>query len=390
VYRLLFERLLARFDAERMHELGFGLLRLCFALAPLRALARRLLAPREEVLEVEAFGRRLDGPLGLAAGFDKDGVGYEALYALGFGFVEVGTLTGQPQPGNPRPRMFRLVADRALINRLGFNNGGSLGAAGRLARGSRFRSRARGRASTPLGVNIGKTKAVADEGAVDDYVLSAERLARHADYVVVNVSSPNTPGLRDLQAVSRLGPLLAAVRAALGRAVPERRVPLLVKIAPDLADDDVDAVADLALALELDGIIATNTTIARAGLATPPERLAQIGAGGLSGAPLKSRALAVLRRLHARSGGRLLLIGAGGIATAEDALERILAGATLVQAYTGFVYGGPLWPSRVREELARLLRARGYRRLQEAIGADGAPAVSGSHVRDLGKSEPAA
>jgi dihydroorotate dehydrogenase len=207
---------------------------------------------------------------------------------------------------------------------------------------------------------------------------------------VVNVSSPNTPGLRDLQAVSRLGPLLAAVRAALGRAVPERRVPLLVKIAPDLADEDIDAVADLALELELDGIIATNTTIARAGLATPPERLAQIGAGGLSGAPLKSRALAVLRRLHARSGGRLLLIGAGGIATAEDALERILAGATLVQAYTGFVYGGPLWPRRVRGELARLLRARGYRRLQEAIGADGAPAVSGSHVRDLGKSEPAA
>jgi dihydroorotate dehydrogenase len=379
VYRLLFERLLARFDAERMHKLGFGLLRLCLSLSPLRALARRVLAPPDELLEVEAFGRRLDGPLGLAAGFDKDGVGYEALHALGFGFVEVGTLTGQAQPGNPRPRMFRLVADRALINRLGFNNGGSQAAVPRLARGL-----------TPLGVNIGKTKAVADEHAIDDYALSAERLARRADYVVVNVSSPNTPGLRDLQAVSRLGPLLSAVRAALARGAPERRVPLLVKIAPDLADEDIDAVADLALAQGLDGVIATNTTIARSGLTTPPERLTQIGAGGLSGAPLKGRALAVLRRLHARSGGRLLLIGAGGIASAEDALERILAGATLVQAYTGFVYGGPLWPSRLRRELAELLRARGFRRLSDAVGAERAPASSGSDVRAPGPSEPAA
>jgi dihydroorotate dehydrogenase len=295
----------------------------------------------------------------LAAGFDKDGVGYQALYALGFGFVEVGTLTGEPQPGNPRPRMFRLVEDRALINRLGFNNGGSQAAAPRIA-GTRV---------LPLGVNIGKTKHVPDERAIEDYVLSAERLACHADYVVVNVSSPNTPGLRDLQAVSRLRPLLSAVRAALEQADPGRRVPLFVKIAPDLADEDIDAVADMALELRLEGIIATNTTISRAGLAAPPPRLEEIGAGGLSGEPLKARALAVLRRLHMRAGARLMLIGVGGIASAEDALERILAGATLVQAYTGFVYGGPLWPSRVRRELAQLLRQRGYRSVRDAVGA---------------------
>jgi dihydroorotate dehydrogenase len=358
VYGLLFERVLAHLDAERMHRLGFGLLRFALALPPLRRLLRRLLVPRDPLLEVEAFGRTLDSPLGLAAGFDKDAVGHEALYALGFGFVEIGTLTGHPQRGNPRPRMFRLVGDRALINRLGFNNGGSAAALARLARPR----------AAPLGVNIGKTKVVPEERAVDDYALSAERLARYADYVVVNVSSPNTPGLRNLQAVSMLRPLLIAVREALQRAEPRRRVPLLDKIAPDLADEDIDAVADLALELALDGVIATNTTISRAGLSTPAQRVEQLGAGGLSGAPLKGRALAVLRRLYARSAGRLLLIGVGGISSAEDALERILAGATLVQAYTGFVYGGPLWPSRVRRELAQLLRTRGYGSVREAVG----------------------
>jgi dihydroorotate dehydrogenase len=235
----------------------------------------------------------------LAAGFDKDAVGYEALYALGFGFVEIGTLTGHAQSGNPRPRMFRLVDDAALINRLGFNNRGSEAAIARLSRPR----------SLPLGVNIGKTKVVPEERAVEDYVLSAERLGRHADYMVVNVSSPNTPGLRNLQAVTVLEPLLAAVREALTRISPERRVPLLVKIAPDLADEDIDAVADMALRLALDGIIATNTTISRSGLSTSPARIAQIGAGGLSGAPLRARSLAVLRRLHARAQGRMLLIG---------------------------------------------------------------------------------
>ncbi|HEX6243535.1 MAG TPA: quinone-dependent dihydroorotate dehydrogenase [Polyangiales bacterium] len=358
MYRLLFEQLLSRLDAERMHQLGFGLLRLFMALPLARSLSRALLGSRQPSLEIEAFGRRLDSPLGLAAGFDKEAVGYEALYALGFGFVEIGTLTGEAQPGNPKPRMFRLVRDRALINRLGFNNGGSEDAVARLARPR----------SLPLGVNIGKTKRVPEEQAAADYVLSAERLGRYADYVVVNVSSPNTPGLRDLQAVSRLEPLLVQVRAALDRVVPERKVPLFVKIAPDLADEDVDAVADMALRLGLSGIVATNTTISRTGLTTPARRVAECGAGGLSGQPLRERSLAVLRRLYARTGGRLMLIGVGGVSSAEDVLERILAGATLVQAYTGFVYGGPLWPSRVRRQLAALLRARGFAHVGDAVG----------------------
>jgi dihydroorotate dehydrogenase len=358
MYRLLFERLLSRFDAESMHKLGFGLLRLFMALPFARTLSRALLVAREPSLEIEAFGRRLDSPLGLAAGFDKDAVGYEALYALGFGFVEIGTLTGHAQSGNPRPRMFRLVDDGALINRLGFNNGGSEAAVARLARAR----------SLPLGVNIGKTKVVPDERAADDYALSAERLGRHADYVVVNVSSPNTPGLRNLQAVTLLEPLLLRVRESLDRVAPERRVPLFVKIAPDLADEDIDAVADMALRLGLDGIVATNTTISRAGLSLEAKRIEALGAGGVSGAPLRARSLAVLRRLYARTGGRMLLIGVGGISSAQDVLDRILAGATLVQAYTGFVYGGPLWPSRVRRELAQLLRVRNFSNVREAIG----------------------
>jgi dihydroorotate dehydrogenase len=358
MYRLLFELVLARLDAESMHKLGFFLLRLWMAMPFAKALSRRLLAAPDPVLAVSALGQTLESPLGLAAGFDKDAVGYEALYALGFGFVEIGTLTGHAQSGNPRPRMFRLVDDRALINRLGFNNRGSEAAVARLARAR----------SLPLGVNIGKTKVVPEERAVEDYVLSAERLGRLADYVVVNVSSPNTPGLRNLQAVTVLEPLLAAVREALTRVSPARRVPLLVKIAPDLADDDIDAVADMALRLGLDGIIANNTTISRAGLRTSAERIAQIGAGGLSGAPLCERSLAVLRRLYARSGGSLLLVGVGGIGSAQDVLDRILAGATLVQAYTGFVFGGPLWPSRVNRELSRLLRERGFASIKDAVG----------------------
>ena len=226
-----------------------------------------------------------------------------------------------------------------------------------------------------VGVNIGKTKRVADDGAIDDFRRSAEALAPLADYLVVNVSSPNTPGLRDLQAVDKLRPLLAAVRAACDVASPMRRVPVLVKIAPDLADADIDAVADLALELGLDGIIATNTTIARTGLTTPEAQVAALGAGGLSGAPLKARALAVLRRLRARVGTRLVLIAVGGIESADDAWARIRAGATLVQAYTAYIYGGPLWPRRVHRELAALVRAAGHASIGDAVGADAADAA---------------
>lgn len=361
LYRALFWLVLRRLPAERAHHVGFVLLRAMMAIPGAKALSRWLCGARDPALRVTVFGREVASPLGLAAGFDKDARGPAALAALGFGSVELGTITAVAQPGNPKPRMFRLPRDRALVNRLGFNNGGAALAAARLAR--------RPAGVALLGLNIGKTKLVDDAGALADYATSAELLAFAADYLVVNVSSPNTPGLRDLQAVDKLRPLLAHVRIALDRASPARRVPLLVKIAPDLADDDVDAVADLALELGLDGLIATNTTIARTGLATPADQVAALGAGGLSGAPLAARSLAVLRRVRRRAGDRLVLIAVGGIETADDAWARITAGATLVQGYTGFVYGGPLWPRRIHRGLSRRLRASGLASLTEAIGS---------------------
>jgi dihydroorotate dehydrogenase len=334
MYRLFFWLVLRHLPAEWVHHTSFALLRGLMAVPGVRALCRRWLGPRTPV---RAMGLDFPGPLGLAAGFDKNAVGVTAMAALGFGFVEIGTVTAQPQPGNPRPRLFRLPADRALVNRLGFNNEGCEAVARRLERLDR-----RG---IIVGVNIGKTKVVPDSEADADYELSARRLGPLADYMVVNVSSPNTPGLRDLQTVSRLRPLLERVRRALDEVAP-KRVPLLVKIAPDLADDDVDAVCDLALELGLDGIVATNTTIGRDGL-----RSTDVPQGGLSGAPLKARALAVISRLAARANGKLTLVAVGGIETAADAQARLDAGAHLVQAYTGFVYGGPLWPRRVQSSI---------------------------------------
>ncbi|HEU4727196.1 MAG TPA: quinone-dependent dihydroorotate dehydrogenase [Kofleriaceae bacterium] len=359
MYRLLYRLVLRRLPAEATHRVSFALLRALVALPGVARVMRRVLAPRAAELRVHAFGRELPGPLGLAAGFDKDAKGVRALLALGFGFVEIGTVTAEPQPGNPRPRLFRLPRDRALINRMGFNNDGATAAARRLAH------RAPGGC---VGANIGKTKRVAEADAITDFTTSAARLAPLADYLVVNVSSPNTPGLRDLQAVDKLRPLLAAVRTACDAASPMRRVPLLVKIAPDLADADIDAIADLALELGLDGIIATNTTIARTGLATPAAQVAALGTGGLSGPPLAARALAVLQRLRSRVGARVLLIAAGGIETADDAWQRLRAGATLVQAYTGFIYGGPGWPRRIHRELADKVRAARLTSIEQAIG----------------------
>jgi len=383
VYELVYRVLLRRLPAETAHAAGFWLIRAASAVPGGTWLLRRWLAPRDPVLRVRALGLDLPGPLGLAAGFDKDARGVAGLGALGFAFIEVGTVTAEAQPGNPRPRMFRLPADRAVVNRMGFNNAGAAAAADRL-RGQRARRndrdrrgrdrRGRGGRGWPpvaVGVNIGKTKAVPPDEAIADYVASARLVAGVADYVVVNVSSPNTPGLRDLQATASLRPLLAAVREALGTAAgPGRRVPLLVKIAPDLADGDVDAIADLAVELGLDGIIATNTTVARPRLSSDPELVAAAGAGGLSGAPLRPRALEVLRRLRARAGDRLVLIAAGGIETADDAWERIAAGATLVQGYTGFVYGGPRWPRRVQDGLARRVRAAGLASIAEVRGTE--------------------
>ena len=373
LWRWLYALALARLPAEAAHHWSFGLLRAFAALPGARAALHRLLAPRAPELRLRVFDRELPGPLGLAAGFDKDARGADALLALGFGFVEVGTVTAEAQPGNPKPRLFRLTRDRALVNRMGFNNAGAEAAAARLSQPAR-------RGEGVIGANIGKTKRVAEAEAITDFTRSAELLAPLADYLVVNVSSPNTPGLRDLQAVDKLRPLLVAVRAACDLASPMRRVPLLVKIAPDLADGDIDAIADLAVELALDGIIATNTTIAREslGLRTRAGKVAAIGAGGLSGAPLAPRALDVLRRVRARVGPRMVLIAVGGIETADDAWQRIRAGATLVQAYTGFIYGGPLWPRRLQRELAAKVRAAGLTSIEAAIGADVTPATRAS------------
>ncbi|GAB2946316.1 quinone-dependent dihydroorotate dehydrogenase [Streptomyces pseudoechinosporeus] len=363
MYRLFFSLLFKRMDPERAHHLAVGWIRLAARVPVLRTFIAAALAPRHKELRSEAFGLRMHGPFGLAAGFDKNAIAVDGMSMLGFDHVEIGTVTGEPQPGNPRKRLFRLVPDRALINRMGFNNEGSAAVAERLAgREAVFR--------TVVGVNIGKTKVVPEAEAVGDYVKSTERLAPYADYLVVNVSSPNTPGLRNLQAVDHLRPLLSAVREAADQAVPERRVPLLVKIAPDLADEDIDAVADLAVELGLDGIIATNTTIAREGLGLTSEPSLVKETGGLSGAPLKSRSLEVLRRLYARVGDDVTLVGVGGIENAEDVWQRILAGATLVQGYSAFIYEGPFWSRAIHKGLAARLRTSPYATLADAVGAD--------------------
>ncbi|MFJ8676203.1 MULTISPECIES: quinone-dependent dihydroorotate dehydrogenase [unclassified Streptomyces] len=363
MYRLFFHLIFKRMDPEQAHHLAFGWIRRAARVPVLRTFLAAALAPRFTELRTEALGRRMHGPFGLAAGFDKNAVAIDGMTMLGFDHVEIGTVTAQAQPGNPKKRLFRLVPDRALINRMGFNNDGSASVAARLAaRNPVF--------STTVGVNIGKTKIVPEDEATADYVTSTERLAGHADYLVVNVSSPNTPGLRNLQAVEHLRPLLTAVREAADRTVTDRRVPLLVKIAPDLADADIDAVADLAVELGLDGIIATNTTIARDSLGLRSDPALTSETGGLSGAPVKERSLEVLRRLYARVGDRITLVGVGGITTAEDAWQRILAGATLVQGYSAFIYEGPLWCRGIHKGLAARLRNSPYATLADAVGAE--------------------
>jgi len=342
VYRALIRPLLYLLPAETAHHFAFACLRFAASIPGMLGLMRRTFHPRTGRGRVRALGLDFPNAVGLAAGFDKDAIGYEALGAMGFGFVEVGTLTGQPQPGNPTPRLFRLPKDRALVNRMGFNNRGSADAVARLQRPH----------ETIVGVNIGKTKLVPEEEATGDYVASAKRVGPWADYVVVNVSSPNTPGLRNLQATEKLQPLLGAVREALNEVSPARSVPLLVKIAPDLADEDVDALADLALDLGLDGIIATNTTIRRDGLQSDAAEIERCGAGGLSGPAVHARSLEVLKRLRSRVGDRLVLISVGGIETPEQARERIQAGATLVQIYTALIYEGPCLPYRLAKGIA--------------------------------------
>jgi len=362
-YRILFDKVLTHTDPEQAHHAAFAGIR---AAGPALRTAARLLPA---TAGVRRMGLDFPAVLGLAAGFDKNAVGIDALGALGFGSVEIGTVTGEPQPGNPKPRLVRLPADRAVVNRMGFNNDGAEVVAERLAaRKERLLRRrvvvAPGSQNSPtsclggpvLGVNIGKTKVVAEEDAIADYEKSTTLLAPYADYLVVNVSSPNTPGLRDLQAVEKLEPLLQAVRRRADEVTQNTRgskVPLLVKIAPDLSDEDVLAVADLAMAIGLDGIVATNTTISRSGLVSSADAIERAGAGGLSGEPLRKRSLAVLRLLRSQVGEDMTLIGVGGIASVEDAVERLAAGADLLQAYTAFIYEGPLWPRRINAAIAK-------------------------------------
>jgi len=342
IYPFFFHTVLRRLDPERAHHLAFRVIQ---AARYGGAVARGIFGPDPE-LRVRALGITFPSPFGLAAGFDKNAQAILGIGALGFGHVEVGTLTQHAQPGNEKPRMFRLVKDRALINRMGFNNGGSSAAVKRLEV-ARIANR-----RPVIGVNIGKSRVTEVEGAISDYVYSAERLASLADYLVVNVSSPNTPGLRGLQELSSLRPLLAAVKQKAGD------TPLLVKIAPDMDDEQIDAIVDLSMELELAGVIATNTTISREGLSATTEEVAQIGAGGLSGAPLQSRAIEVLKRIRLSAPDPdFCVISVGGVTTAEHVLERLESGATLVQGFTAFIYEGPFWARSIN----RGLKALGWR-----------------------------
>jgi dihydroorotate dehydrogenase len=342
-YRFIYQNFFAKLDAEFAHHLVVFLMRVGSAIGVTKLVRLRA----NQTKPVSALGLTFHGPFGLAAGFDKNAKAVRVLGDLGFSHVEIGTVTAFAQPGNEKPRLFRLLADRALINRMGFNNDGAEVVAKRLAK---LRTRYGYQPSTKLpiiGVNIGKSKITEVENAVADYQASAKALVAFADYIAVNVSSPNTPGLRSLQNVEALRPILAAVlEEAKGK-------PVLVKIAPDLNNEDVLAVADLATELKLAGVIATNTTISRDGLKTASSTVEAAGAGGLSGAPLKTRSIEVLRLLKSRLAPEAVIISVGGIETPEEAQERLLAGAKLVQGYTGFIYEGPFWARRINRFLGR-------------------------------------
>ncbi|GAA2009262.1 quinone-dependent dihydroorotate dehydrogenase [Brevibacterium samyangense] len=347
LYPIIFRTVLVRMDAERAHSLSFSALKALDAVPGARELVRAVFAHGTED-RAEVLGLDFPNRIGLAAGFDKTGTGVRAMAMLGFGHIEVGTVTAHAQPGNPKPRLFRLLDHEAILNRMGFNNPGSRQAAINL-RKSRAKVDALPERKRPvIGVNIGKTKIVPAEQAVEDYRTSARVLAPLADYLVINVSSPNTPGLRDLQSTEALRPIITAVREAADAVVENPRstlghVPLLVKIAPDLADDDVLAVADLAVELGVDGLITTNTTIDRSVLTGADREKAEAEAGGISGRPLAPRALEVTRLVKNRVGDRLTVIGVGGIDSAEDAQARFDAGADLVQGYSAMIFRGPMW-----------------------------------------------
>jgi dihydroorotate dehydrogenase len=332
LYRYLLRPLLFRLDAETAHHLTFAMLRAATRIPGAMALAKLACGGIPCGLERTVFGLKFPSPVGLAAGLDKDAMVNEGWEAFGFGFCEIGTVTPRPQPGNDRPRLFRLPVDRAIINRMGFNSSGVDAVVERLKRVPQARR-------IILGANIGKNKVTPNEQAEDDYRVCLEKLFPYVDYFVVNVSSPNTPNLRELQDREPLTRLLTRLQE-FNHSQPSPK-PLLLKIAPDLTDPQLDDIIAIAGETKLAGLVATNTTISRAGLTTSETRVKEIGAGGLSGAPLTSRSTEVIRYLHTKSDGKIPLIAVGGIMTPEDAVEKLNAGASLIQLYTGFVYGGP-------------------------------------------------
>lgn len=339
MYKLLIKPILFLFQPEKAHHITLFLLKLALAVPGLGWLIRKNFEVKDKRLERTVFGLKFPNPVGLAAGFDKEGKHYEAMSALGFGFIEIGTVTPLGQAGNPQPRLFRLPKDEALINRMGFNNEGVD------AMAKRLKNRRPG--GLIIGGNIGKNKVTPNEQAERDYAICFEALFPYVDYFVVNVSSPNTPNLRDLQEKAPLTALLTAIQH-LNRQKPKPK-PVLLKIAPDLTDGQLDDILEIAATTNLDGVIATNTTISRSDLKTSESELSQIGQGGLSGKPVASRSTAVIRYLHEKSGGKLSIIGVGGIASAADAIEKIEAGAALVQVYSGLVYEGPSLIKRINQ-----------------------------------------
>ncbi|MBC6608898.1 quinone-dependent dihydroorotate dehydrogenase [Hymenobacter sp. BT188] len=340
MYKRFVKPLLFQLDAERAHHFVFDNLKRGYRVPGTAALLRGLYDFQHPSLEREVFGLKFKNPVGLAAGFDKNADLTDELAALGFGFVEIGTVTPRAQPGNPTPRLFRLPTDAALINRMGFNNEGAEVVAARL------RQR---RSSMIIGGNIGKNKDTPNEHAAADYITCFDALFDVVDYFVVNVSSPNTPNLRQLQEKAPLIDLLQQVQSR-NQARPQPK-PLLLKIAPDLTDGQLDDILLIARETKLSGLVATNTTISREGLQIAPQQLQQLGAGGLSGRPLRQRATEVIRYLHQKSNGELPIIGVGGIFSAADAQEKLAAGAALVQVYTGFIYEGPAVVKRINQAL---------------------------------------
>jgi len=332
--------LLFSVDPERIHHLVLGSLRVAGRLPGMTRLMSAIFRYKHKPLERTVFGIRFANPVGLAAGLDKDARVIDEMAAFGFGFIEIGTLTPRPQPGNNKPRLFRLTRDQALINRMGFNNEGVDAAVTRL---KKRKSR------VIVGGNIGKNKITSNEDALQDYVACFQALDPYVDYFVINVSSPNTPGLRELQEKAPLERLLSTIKAlSLKSSKPK---PVLLKIAPDLTWDQLDDVVEILLTTKTDGVIATNTTVSRADLKTGDSIVQQIGSGGLSGAPLTLRSTEVIRYLRTKLGEAYPIVGVGGIMSPEDALEKLKAGANLIQLYTGFIYEGPGLVKRINEAI---------------------------------------